>query len=118
MQVSLRAWKKRAVSPPGTVTRSRAPRAQDRIERTRRLPYRGAVIQPDQLVGPEWAEWYCLSPSERWLESGRLLAAFLMLGGSLDPEPDTQSPFFDSRAPRPSPADGRSGVRIVRRGGV
>ena len=56
------------------------------------------MIQPEQVVGAEWAEWYRLSPSERWLESERLLAAFLMLGGSLDPEPDTQSPFFDSRA--------------------
>ncbi len=27
-------------------------------------------------------------------------------GGSLDPEPDTQSPFFDAHAPRQSPAHG------------
>ena len=76
------------------------------------------MVQPEQLVGGEWAEWYRLSPAERWLESERLWEGFLALGGSLDPEPDTQSPFFDPRAPRAGPADGRAGVRVVRRGGV
>ena len=76
------------------------------------------MVQPEQLVEAEWAEWYRLTPVERWLESEKLWDAFLMLGGSLDPEPDTQSPFFDSRASRPRPAHGRSGVRLVRRGGV
>ena len=76
------------------------------------------MIQPEQLVEAEWAEWYRLTPAERWLESEKLWEAFLILGGSLDPEPDTQSPFFDSRASRPRPAHGRSGVRLVRRGGV
>ncbi len=76
------------------------------------------MIQPEELVGEEWAEWYRLSPAERWLESERLWETFLTLGGSLDPEPDTQSPFFDSRASGPRPADARPGVRIVRRSGV
>jgi len=76
------------------------------------------MVQPEQLVEAEWAEWYLLTPAERWLESEKLWEAFLILGGSLDPEPDTQSPFFDSRASRPRPAHGRSGVRIIRRGGV
>jgi len=76
------------------------------------------MIQPEQLVEAEWAEWYLLTPAERWLESEKLWEAFLILGGSLDPEPDTQSPFFDSRASRPRPAHGRSGVRLIRRGGV
>ena len=43
---------------------------------------------------------------------------YLALGGSLDPEPDTQSPFFDARAPRPRSAHGRTGVRVLRRGRV
>jgi hypothetical protein len=77
-----------------------------------------AMIRPEDLVGEEWAEWYRLSPAERWLESEKLWEVFLTLGGSLDPEPDTQSPFFDPEAPGPRPFDGRSGVRIVRRGGV
>ena len=76
------------------------------------------MVRPEQLVGGEWAEWYRLSPTERWLEAEKLWEAFLALGGSLDPEPDTQSPFFDTQASRPRPADGRAGVRIVRRGGV
>jgi len=69
-------------------------------------------------VGAEWGEWYLLTPAERWLENERLWEMFLMLGGSLDPEPDTQSPFFDSRASRPRAAHGWAGVRLVRRSGV
>ena len=76
------------------------------------------MVQPEELVDAEWAEWYRLSPAERWLHSERLWEAFLLLGGSLDPEPDTQSPFFDSRETRPRPAHGWPGVRVVRRGGV
>ena len=76
------------------------------------------MVQPEQLVEAEWAEWYLLTPAQRWLESEKPWEAFLILGGSLDPEPDTQRPFFDSRASRPRPAHGRSGVRVVRRGGV
>ena len=74
------------------------------------------MIQPEQLVGDEWAEWYRLTPVQRWLESEKLWQTYLALGGSLDPEPDTQSPFFDARAPRPRPAHGRTGVRVLRRG--
>ena len=72
-------------------------------------------IRAEDLVGAEWAEWYRLTPAERWRESGKLWASFAALGGSLDPEPDTQSPFFDARAPRKSAAHGRTGVRVVRR---
>lgn len=59
------------------------------------------MIQPEELVGGEWAEWYRLTPAQRWLESEKLWQTYLVLGGSLDPEPDTQSPFFDARAARP-----------------
>ena len=48
------------------------------------------VIKPEQLVGEEWAEWYRLTPVQRWLESEKLWQTYLALGGSLDPEPDTQ----------------------------
>src|SRR5438093_12337247 len=62
------------------------------------------MIQPEELVGGEWAEWYRLTPVERWQESTKLWQTYLALGGSLDPEPDTQSPFFDARAQnRPEP---------------
>lgn len=76
------------------------------------------MIDPEELVGEEWAEWYRLTPQERWAESEKLWRAYLALGGSLDPEPDTDSPFFDAQAPGAVPADGRTGVRVLRRGGV
>ena len=76
------------------------------------------VIDANNLVGDEWAEWYRLTPAQRWRESERLWHIYRMLGGSLDPEPDTHSPFFDARASRPGSAHGRTGVRILRRGRV
>ena len=76
------------------------------------------MIDPEDLVGPEWAEWYRLTPLERWAESEKLWASYLALGGSLDPEPDTDSPFFDPQAARSEPVDGRPGVPVLPRGGV
>jgi len=54
------------------------------------------MISAEELVGDEWAEWYRLTPAQRWTETTRLWQTYLSLGGSLDPEPDTQSPFFDA----------------------
>jgi hypothetical protein len=65
------------------------------------------------------------APSERFLAaverkeveactSAEVLQEILW-GGSLDPEPDTQSPFFDARAPRERVAHGRACVCVVRR---
>ncbi len=76
------------------------------------------MISIEELVGEEWAEWYRLTPLERWRESHKLWEAYLSLGGSLDREPDTQSPFFDPREPSARVADGRSGVRVLRRSRV
>ena len=76
------------------------------------------MIQPEELVGDEWAAWYQLSPSERWTESERLWQIYFLLGGSLEPEPDTQSPFFDPREPSTRTADGRPGMRVLRRSRV
>jgi hypothetical protein len=73
------------------------------------------MLSMDELVGDEWAEWYGLTPAQRWRETANLLHSYLMLGGSLDPEPDTQSPFFDTSAPRARSAHGRPGVRVIRR---
>jgi len=73
---------------------------------------------PEELVGEEWAAWYRLTPLERWQESGILWQTYLTLGGSLDPEPDTQSPFFDGSEQSPLPSDGRSGLRILRSGRI
>ena len=76
------------------------------------------MIAPEDLVGEEWAEWYRLTPIQRWRESQKLWETYLGLGGSLDPEPDTQSPFFDSHERSSRAADGRPGVRILRRSRV
>jgi hypothetical protein len=76
------------------------------------------MIQPEELVGEEWAEWYRLTPVQRWLESEKLWQTYLALGGSLDPEPDSQSPFFDPRAPRPRQARVRLRLRVLRRSRV
>lgn len=66
----------------------------------------------------EWQEWYRLTPQERWRESMKLWEFYLSVGGSLEAEPDSQSPF-DAFMPRgEAPAYGRTGVRVVRRGRV
>jgi hypothetical protein len=72
----------------------------------------------DSLINPEWAEWVQLTPAERFEASERLWPLYLALGGSLDPEPDPESPFYDPEAAGSGSADGRSGVHIVRRGPV
>ena len=76
------------------------------------------LISAEELVGDEQVEWYSLTPMERWRESAKLWEVYLSMGGSLDPETDTQSPFFDREAPSTRPVDGRPGLRVVRRGGV
>jgi hypothetical protein len=73
------------------------------------------MIQPEQLVEGEWAEWYRLTPVQRWLESEKLWQTYLALGGSLDSEPDTQSPFFDGQASKPTSTKQRIVDRRIRR---
>ena len=73
---------------------------------------------PDDQLDSEWSEWYRMTPSQRWRESHTLWSFYLQVGGSLDPEPDTQSPFDDASAQRAVPVDGRPGVRVLRRSGV
>lgn len=53
-----------------------------------------ASAYAEEIAGPEWAEWYLLSPAERWEASQRLWPEYLALGGSLNPEVDLQSPFW------------------------
>jgi hypothetical protein len=76
------------------------------------------MIDICDIVGEEWAAWYRLSPLERLEESSRLWKTYLDLGGSFDPEPDSQSPFYDPSERHAGPADGRAGVRVVRRSGI
>lgn len=81
-----------------------------------RVVFFGVMSAVDDRPDDEWAEWYRLSPEERWEHSQALWPTFLLLGGTVDAEPDTQSPFFDPDSWRPIPADGRSGLRVLRRG--
>jgi hypothetical protein len=72
----------------------------------------------NDLTDGEWQAWYRLTPQERWRESMKLWEFYLAMGGSLDPEPDSQSPFDPDYPRRPVPADGRSGVRVIWRDGI
>lgn len=67
------------------------------------------------IVEEEWQEWYRLTPAERWRETQKLWEFFLLSGGSLNSEPDSQSPFDPLYAQRQSPADGGTSMRAVRR---
>lgn len=73
---------------------------------------------PDDLDADQWLEWYLMTPQERWNESERLWDFFLRTGGSLEPEPDSDSPFYPDCTPSPAPVDGRPGVHVIRRGPV
>lgn len=42
----------------------------------------------------EDTEWLHLTPAQRMLETTKLWKLYISLGGSLDPEPDSQSPFY------------------------
>lgn len=81
-----------------------------------RHPLRSPALE--RSVDPEVLDWYRLTPGERWVESMRLWNTYRLLGGQLEPESDSQSPFYDASARRGGPADGRPGVRSIRRSGV
>ena len=66
----------------------------------------------------EVQEWYALSPAERFVESQKLWDVFLRLGGSLEPEPDTQSPFHSLQIQDQSATHGRTGLHPLRSGRV
>ena len=76
------------------------------------------MLEAEDIVEGEWAEWYRMTPLERWHASGELWEHYLSIGGSLDPEPDTESPFYDGSPPRTCPVDGRAGLRVLRRSRV
>ena len=88
------------------------------VAQTSASRYCFSVTRAEDVAGPEWAEWYRLTPRRRFEESAKLWQVYLALGGSLDPEPDTQSPFFDRAEASSRPAHGRPGVRVVRRSRV
>jgi hypothetical protein len=72
----------------------------------------------EDAISGEWLDWYLMTARERWRESGRLWHTFISLGGSLEREPDTDSPFFDAEEWRALPVDGRPGLRVLRSCGI
>jgi hypothetical protein len=62
----------------------------------------------------ETREWWSLTPAQRSAESQELWATFLALGGSLDPEPDWQSPFYFPETSGARSAHGRTSVHSLR----
>jgi hypothetical protein len=64
----------------------------------------------------EWKEWIDLSPIERFRQSEKLFAQYVAMGGSLDPDPDPTSPFYDEDEWRAFAAHERAGLRVLRRG--
>jgi hypothetical protein len=56
------------------------------------------------LENDEWLAWYLLTPQERWRETEKLWQYYLSVGGSLEPEPDPQSPFDFGDPLDPGPA--------------
>ncbi len=52
------------------------------------------MVNPEDIIEPEWLEWYRKTPQERLLATEESWANYLELGGTLDPDVDTQSPFW------------------------
>jgi len=75
-------------------------------------------MNPTWHIEDEWLEWYRLTPEERWQESQKLWQFYLSSGGTLDSEPDSQSPFDAFCSQRASALNGRTGMRALRGGGI
>ena len=104
----------RIANPPSPVRIREGPLPANRDPCPMRSASRSRPIyQPRE--DPEVLEWWSLTPAQRFVESQELWQTFVLLGGSLDPEPDWQSPFYFEDASGPRPAHGRSGVHRVRR---
>jgi len=63
----------------------------------------------------EEQEWLSLTPVQRIKESGKLWELYLSLGGSLDPDPDPQSPFYFPEVRSKKSSNRRTGVHYLRR---
>ncbi len=72
----------------------------------------------EDLYGEEAANWMRLTPQQRWTEMIRLAGWYDALGGASDPDSDPSSPFYDATIRSARPVDGRTGLRVVRRGRV
>jgi hypothetical protein len=66
----------------------------------------------------EWQEWINLTPMQRFEQSEIIFANYLAQGGTLDPDPDPTSPFYDPETSGSGAAYGRPGLRVLRRSPV
>lgn len=70
------------------------------------------------IIEDELLEWYRLSAEERWCESQKLWSFYLLSGGVLDAEPDSESPFDILYTQGTGTPHGRPGMRSVWRGRI
>jgi len=52
------------------------------------------MLDPTTFLEPEWLDWYRKTPQERLLATSGAWDNYLALGGSLDPDVDSQCPFW------------------------
>ncbi len=52
------------------------------------------MIHPEDILEPEWLDWYSKTPFERLEATEVLRQEYIAMGGSLEPDADTQSPFW------------------------
>lgn len=74
------------------------------------------IIKPK--YSEEELEWIMLTPEERIKETEKLWGIYLSLGGSLDPKPDPQSPFYFPEIQGKGTSHRRAGLHNLRCGGV
>lgn len=63
----------------------------------------------------EEQEWLHLNPAQRLRETTKLWSIYLALGGSLDPGPNSQSPFHFPEKSSAVSANRRTGLHRLRR---
>ena len=54
------------------------------------------MLDLETIIEPEWLDWYHKTPLERLLLTGEAWDNYLELGGCLEPDADSQSPFWSS----------------------
>jgi len=101
----------------GHLHKRRTAHKTDRTRQVRLSGYCGLAMKFEDWP-EEWQEWAKLTPLERFRESEKIFAQYLAMGGSLDPDPDPTSPFYDSETSGSGAAYGRPGLRILRRSAV
>ncbi len=79
---------------------SSPPQGPSEVDATvRSLGSRGDLDELESIIDEQWLAWYLLSPLERWSAAQEMWRDYLAMGGSLEPEVDSQSPFFELAEP-------------------